>query len=85
MKLYIRSSTGVRKYSQRELKELVKDGYAEDITNISHAKATELSGHVHQIGYSSGVYGVNGALLEDYDTGAWYAITARNSTLLTLI
>jgi len=40
--------------------------------------------HAHsleKVGYSSGVYGINGGLLQDSKTGQLYAITARNTAL----
>ena len=33
-------------------------------------------------GYSSGIYGINGGLLKDIDSGEFYVITTSNSTLL---
>ena len=37
-----------------------------------------------RVGYSSGVYGINGGLLQDTETGEQFAIIARNSTLMRL-
>lgn len=37
-----------------------------------------------KIGYSSGVYGLNGGLVEDMETGTWYAIIGRCSNLFIL-
>lgn len=36
---------------------------------------------VEKIGYSSGVYGLNGGLLQGRESGNYYAITARSSNL----
>lgn len=75
----------MRKYTQKQLRELVQNGRAQDITRYSFEAAAALhrSG-ITQIGYSRGVYGCNGALFQDNHTGALYAITARNSTLAQL-
>lgn len=77
----------MRKYTQKELKRLVSLGLAENITNLSFEDAQKFhrEHNYSQVGYSSGVYGCNGALLEDMNTGEQFAITARNSTLMQLV
>lgn len=77
----------MRKYTQKELKRLVSLGLAENITNLSFEDAQKFykEHNYLQVGYSSGVYGCNGALLEDINTGEQFAITARNSTLMQLV
>lgn len=73
----------MRKYTQKELKNLVSIGAVNDITNFGFDQMTKFL-HLHtldRIGYSSGVYGINGGLVKDRNTGALYAITRRNSTL----
>ncbi len=70
---------------QKELKDLVRLGEAEDITAISDAEAKELKKKgVETIGVSRGIYGMNGALLRDYD-GKKYAILARNGNLFYFV
>lgn len=73
----------MRKYTQRELKAAVALGYAEDITNYSNIEAYNLNktADLEKVGYTSGVYGIAGGLLEDKNTGKRYAILARNSAL----
>lgn len=73
----------MRKYTQKALRELVKLGAAESITNYNFNQMKEfLQSHdLDKIGYSSGVYGINGGLLQDTKTGQLYAITARNTAL----
>lgn len=73
----------MRKYTQKALRELVRLGAAENITNYNFDQMKEfLHGHsLDKIGYSSGVYGANGCLLQDTQTGTLYAITARNTAL----
>ena len=73
----------MRKYTQRELKAAVALGYAEDITHYSNIEAYNLSktADLEKVGYTSGIYGIAGGLLEDKRTGNRYAILARNSAL----
>ena len=72
------------KYGQREIEALVKSGAAVDITNHDNNARHELEtleGYFEKIGYSSGVYGINGGLLKGHNSGKLYAITARSSAL----
>lgn len=72
----------MRKYTQRELKALVRTGAAVDITNHGTAEykaLMEKEKDLDKLGYSSGVYGINGGLLQGQETGALYAITARTA------
>lgn len=73
----------MRKYTQKALRELVRLGTAESITDYSFSEMRDFL-HAHsleKVGYSSGVYGINGGLLQDTQTGQLYAITARNTAL----
>lgn len=74
----------MRKYRQGELKALVKDGAAVSLNNYGFAEMRDfLQSHtLDKIGYSSGVYDINGGLLKDTETGKLYAITARNTALM---
>ena len=75
-----------RKYTQKELRDLVRSGKAEDITTYSFEEANDLYDRGYDVvGVSSGVYGMNGALLKMRDTGELMAICARNSTLMQLV
>lgn len=72
----------MRKYTQRELKALVKMGAAMDITNHGTAEykaLMEKEKDLDKLGYSSGIYGINGGLLQGQETGTLYAITARTT------
>ena len=72
------------KYTQRQLKEMVKYGLAEDITygnNDTRRQIEETDGYYTQVGYSSGVYGCNGMLLKGNKTGKLYAITSRTTAV----
>mgnify|MGYP000001806991 FL=1 len=68
----------MRKYTLRELRELVRLRMAQDITEADPKSIKE---PVEKIGYSSGVYGLNGGLLQGRESGNYYAITARSSNL----
>lgn len=72
------------KYGQREIKALVRSGAAVDITNHDNTALHELEareGYLDKVGYSSGVYGLNGGLLKGHNSGTLYAITARTTAL----
>lgn len=74
----------MRKYTQREIKDYTRTGAAVDITGYSFDEMRDFL-HAHdleKVGTSSGIYGINGGLLKDRETGELYAITARNSNLL---
>ncbi|MDO4477534.1 MAG: hypothetical protein Q4B73_00665 [Lachnospiraceae bacterium] len=74
----------MRKYGQREIKALVKSGAAVDISNHDNAARHELEAqetYLEKIGYSSGVYGLNGGLLKGHESGKLYAITGRTTAL----
>lgn len=74
----------MKKYTQKELKNLVALGVAEDITHGDNDTRQELEkkeGFYTQVGYSAGVYGCNGMLLKGHKTGTLYAITARSTAI----
>lgn len=74
----------MKKYTQRELKNLIALGSAEDITNGDNDTRKEIEaseGYYTQIGYSAGVYGCNGMLLKGHKSGKLYAITARTTAV----
>nr|DAK91178.1 MAG TPA: hypothetical protein [Caudoviricetes sp.] len=73
----------MRKYTQKQLRELVRLGCAEDYTHKPSEYIYTLR-RLAKIGYSSGVYGLNGGLVEDMETGTWYAIIGRCSNLFIL-
>ena len=64
------------RYTQKQLRALVASGSAIDITNDNERRP----GYLRQIGYSAGVYGCNGMLLQDQD-GQLYAITSRTTAI----
>ena len=68
----------MRKYTLREIKRFISLGLAQDITTASRPAIKE---PFEKIGYSAGIYGINGGLLQGKSSGTIYAITARNSNL----
>lgn len=71
------------KYTQKELRQLVRMGVAEDYTNKPSDYIYTLN-RLTKVGYSSGVYGINGGLIQDSETGTLYAIIGRCSNLFIL-
>ena len=74
----------MRKYKLSELKSLVHSGMAHELANASTAEVMEQWKHGEKVGYSSGTYGINGGLIQNTETGEYYAITARNSNLFRI-
>lgn len=68
----------MKKYTLREIKRFVSLGLAQDITTANRPAIKE---PFEKIGYSAGIYGINGGLLQGKSSGVLYAITARNSNL----
>lgn len=78
----------MKKYTKKQLKTLIKDGVAHNITygNIETRKEIEKKeGYYIQVGYACGTYGCSGALLQGHNTGDLYAITDRTSALFIFI
>lgn len=73
----------MRKYTQKQLRELVRLGCAEDYTHKPSEYIYTLRS-LDKIGYSSGVYGLNGGLVEGMETGTLYAIIGRCANLFIL-
>lgn len=63
----------------KEIKRLVNIGAAVDIT--TEKGTAERYRRLDPVAVSRGKYGMNGGLLKDHESGALYAITARNSAL----
>ena len=73
----------MRKYKQKELRDLVRLGVAEDYTN-KPAEYIYTLRRLEKVGYSSGVYGINGWLVEGTETGQLYAVIGRCANLFIL-
>lgn len=72
------------KYTQKQLKEMVKEGIAEEINYITMEGVKELKekeGWLNQIGWAQGIYGCNGMLLQGHNTSKLYAITSRTTAI----
>lgn len=68
-----------KKYTQKELRELVRLGIAEKLDGTDNEyrhKIEAENGYLTQIGYAAGVYGCSGALLKA-SNGKLFAITCR--------
>lgn len=76
----------LRKYTKREIKDYIRNGFATDITELSFSDLKEWRNgrNLEKIGYSSGVYGISGGIIKDRNTGELFAITERGATLLTI-
>ena len=73
----------MKKYTLKALRELVRLGVAEDYTN-KPAEYLYTLRRLEKVGYSSGVYGINGGLVKDPETGSLYAIIGRCTNLFIL-
>lgn len=72
------------KYTQKQLRAMVRDGIAEDITHGDNDTRDDIlrrEGILDHIGYASGVYGCSGALFRGRESGKLYAITARTTAV----
>lgn len=72
------------KYTLKQLRGMVSNGLAMDVSSIGVEDAKTLKKQeegLYQIGYSVGVYGCNGMLLQGYNTGQLYAIIGRTTAL----
>ena len=66
----------MEKVTLKELRRLVKIGAAKEITECK-----QITESVKQISYSSGIYGLNGALLRGEKSNKLYAIIGRSPAL----
>ena len=69
----------MQKYTQRQLKQLVKSGAAIDVTNANSRE--EIPEGYTQIGYAESIYGCGGMLLKGWTTGKLYAVTKRTTAI----
>lgn len=65
------------KTTQREIKRLIKAGAAIELTDTK----TVPCGRLETVAMSFGIYGMNGALLKDCETGQLYGIPRRDGIL----
>ena len=69
----------MKKYTTRQLKELVKIGAAIDVTDA--LSTTAIPEWYEKIGYSRGINGLNGLLMKG-KSGKLYAITSRSTAIM---
>lgn len=67
----------MKQTTQKEIKNLIKFGAAIELTDTKTIPA----GRVSTVALSFGLYGMNGALLKDDETGQLYAIPRRDGIL----
>lgn len=67
------------KYTQKQLREMVSDGIAVDVTRASDH--TVIPEQYRKVGYAEGVYGCSGMLMVGITTGRLYAVTTRSSAV----
>ena len=68
----------MEKYTIKQLKSLVSNGAAVDVTYSS--KKSDIPENYTQIGYAAGLYGCNGMLLKG-ESGQLYAVTSRTTAI----
>lgn len=74
----------MKRYTQKQLKNLVNIGAAVDITrgdNETRSQIINEEEYYIKIGYSAGVYGCNGMLLKGHKMGKLYAVTSNTSAI----
>ena len=69
----------MKKYTKKQLVNLVRTGAAIDVTCAK--KQSDIPEYYTQIGYASGIYGCNGMLLKGCKTGKLYAVTSRTTAI----
>lgn len=76
----------MQKFTQKQLRQFTLNNVAVNITNYSfeEVKYLRANHNLKKIGYSLGVYGLNGGLLKDTKTGTLYVITKRTGALFQL-
>lgn len=65
------------KTTQKEIKRLIKSGAAIELTDAKTVNA----GRLQTIALSFGIYGMNGGLFRDTETGQLYGIPRRDGIL----
>ena len=72
------------RYTQKELREMVRNNVAVDITSGTNETRKEIEkkeGYLTQIGYACGIYGCNGMLFKGHNTNELYAVTSRTTAI----
>lgn len=66
------------KYTKKQLKAMVRDGIAIDVTHASEREA--IPEYYTKIGYAESIYGCSGMLLKG-KSGQLYAVTDRTAAI----
>lgn len=76
----------MRKYTKREIKEYIRNGFATDITALKFSDLQEWRNgrSIEKIGYAPGAYGIAAGIIKDRNTGELFAMTERNTALLSI-
>lgn len=74
----------MKKYTQKQLRNMVNSGLAIDISYGTDETRKEIYAkeeYLNQIGYAAGLYGCSGKLLQGHKTGQLYAIIGHVSAI----
>lgn len=71
----------MERYTLKELREMVRNGYAQDITSEDSYTVLEIAQNSEKIGYACGTYGISGGMLYDRRNKKKYVIIGRCSNL----
>ena len=73
----------MKKVSQYVLKSMINRGVATDVSSLNEDECQEVCRSGKTIAVSTGVYGVNGVLVES--NGKYYASVGRNTRTLSVM
>lgn len=68
----------MRKVKQSFIRSMIRDGIARELT------PDNIPANYEKVMYSSGVYGLNGGVIQDTQTGELYAVPSRSTTLFLI-
>lgn len=71
----------MKQYTKKQLREFVRLGLAVDLTE---AEPEKIPANYTKVGYSCGIYGLNGGMIWDNVLGGYYVILARSSNLFRI-
>ena len=77
----------MRKMTLREIRGYIATGAAVDISGYSFKSMQELRASekgFDKIGYSTGLYGINGGIVQGCTSGQLYAIKSRGAALFQI-
>ena len=76
----------LRKYTKREIRDYIRNGFATDITELSFSELKEWRNgrNLEQIGYASGINGISAGIIKDRNTGEFFTITERTTALFSI-